>query len=205
MLHEGGRVAHLFYSISGRYKQYFIFHLKIWGSYLMFRISQRVSLAVTVGAILAVSGITNINAKELSPSDFQAVNAAVPREASPKSGVRGQSATSVFIVRLTEPSLASYRGGIPGMKGTSRSVTGERKLNTKSSAARKYGKYLQDRQSDVLARGAQKMPKPLPGLPALPASPVKPWRHRTPIMAPRGSAHRPSGMAVMKAPWAKAR
>jgi len=108
----------------------------------MFRISQKVSLAITVGAILAVSGITNINAKELSPTDVQALNAGVPREASPKSGVRGQSATSVYIVRLTEPSLASYRGGIPGMKGTSRSVTGERKLNTKSAAARKYDAWV---------------------------------------------------------------
>jgi hypothetical protein len=131
----------------------------------MSKISQKFSLSLTVGVVLAMSSIGtvsaqgnpnasgNVGTRNFSPDQLQEVNAGAPQEVS----AADTNAKAVYIVRLEEPSVATYRGDIPGLKGTSRSVTGERKLNTKSKAAKKYKNFLKDRQREVHGKGADKI------------------------------------------------
>lgn len=60
------------------------------------------------------------------------------------------STSNMYIVRLAEPAIAVYEGGISGYQATSARATGKNKLDTKSKAAKKYQKYLKQRQADVL-------------------------------------------------------
>ncbi len=60
-----------------------------------------------------------------------------------------ESPTGLYIVRLAEPSLATYPGGIPGLAPTSPRVTGAAKLDVASKASTAYLGYLSDRQTSV--------------------------------------------------------
>ncbi|MBT8078656.1 MAG: S8 family serine peptidase, partial [Gammaproteobacteria bacterium] len=68
----------------------------------------------------------------------------------PKASVADSDA-GVYIVQLDAPSMATYKGGIRGYKATSRLATGERRLNTKSKAAKKYQNYLKSQQDAFVA------------------------------------------------------
>ncbi len=57
-----------------------------------------------------------------------------------------------YIVELTDPALANYRGGIVGLAPTSPQRTGARKLNADSAASRAYRDYLSQRQDNALAQ-----------------------------------------------------
>lgn len=57
---------------------------------------------------------------------------------------------ATYLVRLADPPLASYRGGIPGLAPTSPAVTGARKLNVKSPASLAYRQYLADKQASLV-------------------------------------------------------
>jgi subtilisin family serine protease len=58
--------------------------------------------------------------------------------------------TDRYIVQLTDPPLASYRGGIAGLVATSPAVTGAVKLDPQSPASKAYLQYLAGKQSAVL-------------------------------------------------------
>lgn len=60
--------------------------------------------------------------------------------------------SNIYIVRLQEPAIAVYEGGISDLKATSAKANGKKKLDTHSQAAKKYGKFLKNRQRDVLAK-----------------------------------------------------
>lgn len=62
------------------------------------------------------------------------------------SGVAGR-----WIVRLADPALASYVGGIAGLAPTSPQVTGAERLDTEASRSRAYRAHLQRRQVEVQA------------------------------------------------------
>ena len=55
------------------------------------------------------------------------------------------------IVKLTDPSLAAYKGGIQGMAATSPAVTGAPALDVSSTNAKKYLSYLAQKQSNFAA------------------------------------------------------
>ena len=115
---------------------------------------QKFILALGVGTVLAMSGITSISAGQLEPADVQAaINASPGMEAD----FLADPARATYIVRLAEDPVATYRGGIPGYQGTSRAVTGGKKLDTKSSAAKKYKQHLENRQRDVYSKGSKKI------------------------------------------------
>lgn len=78
----------------------------------------------------------------------QAVSNLVPLDA------RGQR---LYIVRLTEPALASYTGGIRGLQPTSPRATGATRLDVNSAASRAYLDLLASRQNDVLADVASRL------------------------------------------------
>ena len=123
----------------------------------MKKLPSKLLLATAIGGVLMLSGIMNVSARDFEPSALQPVKSGTPREAASGSNSGDPYAKSVYIVRLEEPSVATYRGEIKGYKGTSRSVTGDRKLNTNSSAAKKYRDFLKDRQREVQGKGANKI------------------------------------------------
>ena len=63
-------------------------------------------------------------------------------------------ATDRYIVQLTDPPLASYRGGILGLAATSPATTGAVKLDPTSAASKAYLQYLAGKQSAVLNAAA---------------------------------------------------
>ena len=60
-------------------------------------------------------------------------------------------ATGVYIVQLADPPVVAYRGGTAQLPATSPRVTGDRKLNTQSSAVQSYRSYLQTKRSSAFA------------------------------------------------------
>jgi subtilisin family serine protease len=71
--------------------------------------------------------------------------------------VYGVSETGLYIVQFTEPSLASYTGGIAGLAATSPEATGARKLDANSPASRAYIQYLTDNQNQFAAELSQNL------------------------------------------------
>ncbi|MEV0284515.1 S8 family serine peptidase [Kribbella sp. NPDC050820] len=61
------------------------------------------------------------------------------------------------VVKLDYDSLASYRGGLKGLPGTSPSVTGKR-LDTKSANSAKYLKHVTAMENDFLAAMSTRVP-----------------------------------------------
>ena len=59
-----------------------------------------------------------------------------------------------YIVQLTDPPLASYRGGVLGLAATSPTATGAVKLDPTSAASQAYLQYLAGKQSAVLNAAA---------------------------------------------------
>ncbi|PZG23704.1 serine protease [Nonomuraea aridisoli] len=67
------------------------------------------------------------------------------------------SAPVNVVVKLDYDSLAAYQGHLPGLPGTSPSVTG-RALDTRSAEARRYDEHIQDVENTFLAELAKKVP-----------------------------------------------
>ena len=72
-----------------------------------------------------------------------AIDSAAPAEKLPK------SASGLWIVQLEEPALASYRGGIAGLRATSPEATGRVRLEVDSRASRAYVDHLTQRQHEL--------------------------------------------------------
>jgi subtilisin family serine protease/subtilisin-like proprotein convertase family protein len=62
------------------------------------------------------------------------------------------SETGLYIVQLTDASLASYEGGIAGLAATSPRASGARKLDASSPASQAYLSYLEGKQSEFITR-----------------------------------------------------
>lgn len=80
----------------------------------------------------------------------------LPRRIAPQPGEvlyeeKGATGPALYIVQLEGAPLASYRGGVRGLQGTSPAVTGEVKLNVKSAASQAYLNYLAEEQAQFLA------------------------------------------------------
>jgi uncharacterized repeat protein (TIGR01451 family) len=58
----------------------------------------------------------------------------------------------IFIIRLDDAPLATYRGGVVGLVATNPAVTGADKLDTTAAASVAYVDYLQDSQASFTAR-----------------------------------------------------
>jgi len=57
-----------------------------------------------------------------------------------------------YIVQLSDPPLASYRGGVPGLAATNPAALGAVKLDPASPASRAYLNYLDQRQTAMTRR-----------------------------------------------------
>ncbi|HEX4817953.1 MAG TPA: S8 family serine peptidase [Nonomuraea sp.] len=72
--------------------------------------------------------------------------------------LRNRSSAPVdVVVKLDYDSLAAYRGGLPGLPGTSPAVTGK-PLDTRSAEARRYEQHIADVENAFLAELAEKVP-----------------------------------------------
>lgn len=105
----------------------------------------KLALASMTGAVLLVSGAAGANA-----ADFQlaAEQPSVVAEI-------GGDTDGMYIVRLADAPVATYEGGVPGFAATSARANGKNRLDTKSNAARKYEKYLQDQQKKLLGNAGK--------------------------------------------------
>lgn len=65
--------------------------------------------------------------------------------------------TGLWIVRLAEPALASYTGGVPGLAPTSPRTTGTDRVDPAAPASQAYLEHLQQRQHEVLAEANQEL------------------------------------------------
>lgn len=72
-----------------------------------------------------------------------------------KTGISTEQA--IYLVRLEDAPVASYRGDIAGLRATSPQVTGEAKLNGKSPAAQAYRQFLADRHAELVLRMHQSL------------------------------------------------
>jgi subtilisin family serine protease len=70
--------------------------------------------------------------------------------ANPKTGVVNAEGKSIYMVRLQDPPLAAYKGGIEGLAATNPSVLGQQKLNVDSLASQAYLAYLADRHKAMV-------------------------------------------------------
>lgn len=68
---------------------------------------------------------------------------------------KGVTADAVYIVRLQDAPLASYRGGLQGLNATSPAATSARKLDVSSPASVAYRDYLTVKQDSFLSAAAQ--------------------------------------------------
>ena len=59
--------------------------------------------------------------------------------------------SNIYIVQLTEPTVASYHGGIADLAATSNQATGAKILDTNSAPSQAYAKYLLNKQSEFIA------------------------------------------------------
>ncbi|MGW0808700.1 S8 family serine peptidase [Nonomuraea sp. NPDC002799] len=66
------------------------------------------------------------------------------------------------VVKLDYDSLAAYRGGLPGLPGTSPAVTGKA-LDTRSAEAEKYARHIETVEKDFLGELAAKVPGAVAG------------------------------------------
>ncbi|MCP4345660.1 MAG: S8 family serine peptidase [Desulfobacterales bacterium] len=64
-------------------------------------------------------------------------------------GSPGSEEAGIYIIRLADSPLATYKGGIAGMSATSPRSTGKKRLNVRTSASRRYRKYLSDKQDQL--------------------------------------------------------
>ena len=109
-----------------------------------------ISIGLVLGGTLAVSSVS----AESQDLKFQPINSGAITKlpvASPpaKEGIGKEDAKALYLVRLKDAPVASYRGGVNGLAPTSLEVTGAEKLDVRSPEAVSYKAYLADRH-DVL-------------------------------------------------------
>lgn len=100
----------------------------------------KLALAAATSTVVMLGGVTAGNASELRLAAQQPTLA----------GEINTDTNAMYLVRLADPAIATYEGGISGLPATSAKATGKQRLDTKSSAAKKYKKHLKKQQAKVL-------------------------------------------------------
>ena len=87
---------------------------------------------------------------QLEPVDSSQMTQVGNPNAGVKGKISGESETGLYIVQLSDPSLARYQGGIVGLAATSPEVTGVRRLDTSTPQSQAYLSYLDAQQNALL-------------------------------------------------------
>ena len=104
----------------------------------------KLSLAAAVAAVFTFSGMNALSAD----LELDAIQPSVNTD------LVGDT-DGMYIVRLSNPAIATYDGGIPGFAATSAQANGDRRLNTRSDAAKKYEKFLRDQQKALIGNAGR--------------------------------------------------
>lgn len=96
---------------------------------------------------------------------------------------------TMYIVRLAEPAIALYDGGISGYEPTSARATGKKKLDTKSKEAKKYQQFLKNKQNSVLKKAGETFSRAL--------TPRYSYQHAINGFALELTAHEAKALAAM--------
>lgn len=67
---------------------------------------------------------------------------------------KGATGSAIYMVQLSDASLAHYRGNIGGLQATSIQVTGAHKLDANAPASKAYLAYLAERRAGAIARAS---------------------------------------------------
>ncbi|MCB0006492.1 MAG: S8 family serine peptidase [Anaerolineales bacterium] len=84
----------------------------------------------------------------LIPALMLMVFATVSARTQPESG--SPDGLDIYLIRLSDAPLASYRGDITGLEATNPGVLGERKLNVASSASQAYATFLEGKRAALI-------------------------------------------------------
>ncbi len=142
--------------------------------HMLFNVIVVVSMLMSVLGILPAGAAIDSSADKSAPAVVSAVAGSTEVAASPQAAkpeVKQLEAAepaknlsndpAIYMVRLADPALAAYTGGINSLKATSPQVTGERKLNVKSVAAQAYMAYLADKHAQGIAVAEQALKRSL--------------------------------------------
>ncbi|MDX9953682.1 MAG: S8 family serine peptidase [Anaerolineae bacterium] len=117
------------------------------------------SLLVVLSMLLSATGVfaatSQPPAPVSAPVGLQASNAQVIGE------IPGSKDPALYIVRLHDPALASYFGGIAGLAATSPRATGASKLDPQAPASVAYLNYLEAKHSKALAAVESALGRPV--------------------------------------------
>ena len=102
--------------------------------------------------IEARPAMDNLTISPVAPGDI-----VIKESASPGTSIRkgDHDQISLYLIRFEDAPVASYRGGIAGLRATSRKITGDAKLDTRSPEARAYRQYLVGRHAEMETRMSQ--------------------------------------------------
>jgi subtilisin family serine protease len=71
------------------------------------------------------------------------------------------TALNRYIIQLSDPALASYRGGVPGLAATNPATLGAAKLDASSASSKAYLSYLSQKQSAFASSLGQALGRPV--------------------------------------------
>jgi uncharacterized repeat protein (TIGR01451 family) len=115
-------------------------------------------LASSVSALAFMVGITSVNAAQYQPissAQFDANSLSLSALQPTVIGQLESDTDGLYIVRLADKPIATYDGNsdaaAQGYEATSARANGKTKLDTKSKSAKKYQRYLKQKQSKTLA------------------------------------------------------
>lgn len=112
----------------------------------------KMAICTLSSVVIAFSGITSASAADLKLAANQPTQSVLIPKNMPG---------NTYIVQLTEPAVATYKGGVQGLPATNAKATGSNKLQTKSQAAKQYTNHLRGRQTAALNKAADQLGRQL--------------------------------------------
>jgi uncharacterized repeat protein (TIGR01451 family) len=110
--------------------------------------------ALLVILTMVVSPVAAKDTDGRAPADntgsVSTTTGAASEEAVPAAADLPESPTGLYVVRLKDPSLSGYSGGIAGLAPTSPEATGTRKLDVTTAASQAYLSYLETQQQEAI-------------------------------------------------------
>ena len=106
-------------------------------------------LSKTLGLILLVLLVVSTASAQFMPGKTETQSTTATRVAD-EAPIYSLSDAEIYLIRLVDPPLASYDGGISGLEPTRPSVTGALKLDVDTPASQAYGSYLAQKQNEVV-------------------------------------------------------
>jgi uncharacterized repeat protein (TIGR01451 family) len=129
---------------------------------------KRKTLAIVMAAIMVLTMVTPTLASPPNPDG--AAPPLKPQEvradkwelvAADSSTIIDMTEPAIYIIKLEDAALASYRGGVAGLRATNPEARGEAKLDTKSADSVTYLSYLEDKQTQFIVAMEQAVARPV--------------------------------------------